>query len=176
MVRLSYPNLFVAKAGESGGEPKFSAAFLLDKEINAKDIAAVQAAMKTVADAKWPTGIPKAVKKCLRDGSEKDDVAYENCVFFNASSKTRPPVVDKDPSVALNESDGKPYAGCYVNAVVQFWAQDNAYGKRINSELRSVQFAKDGEPLGRAPVDPTKEFENLENGPAATESDESAPW
>ena len=36
------------------------------------------------------------------------------------------------------------YAGCYVNAVVEFWAQDDDNGKRINCALGPVQFFKDG--------------------------------
>ena len=32
-----------------------------------------------------------------------------------------------------------------MNAIVELWAQDNNYGKRINASLAGVQFAKDGE-------------------------------
>jgi hypothetical protein len=32
--------------------------------------------------------------------------------------------------------------------VVELWAQDNQYGKRINASLGGVQFAKDGESFG----------------------------
>mgnify|MGYP001230954780 CR=1 FL=1 len=36
----------------------------------------------------------------------------------------------------------------YVNANIELWAQNNAYGKRINATLLVVQFSKDGEPFG----------------------------
>jgi tripartite-type tricarboxylate transporter receptor subunit TctC len=44
----------------------------------------------------------------------------------------------------LTEDDNKPFAGCYVNATIRLWAQDNQYGKRINAQLRAVQYVKDG--------------------------------
>jgi hypothetical protein len=56
-------------------------------------------------------------------------------------------VVDRDRT-PLTASDGKPYAGCFVNAVVELWAQDNQYGKRINASLGGVQFAADGDAFG----------------------------
>ena len=40
------------------------------------------------------------------------------------------------------------YAGCYVNAVIELWFQNNGFGKRVNANLLGVQFFKDGEPFG----------------------------
>ena len=46
----------------------------------------------------------------------------------------------------LVESSGKPYSGCYVNAIIECWAQDNKeFGKRINFGLKGVQFLRDGD-------------------------------
>jgi hypothetical protein len=45
-------------------------------------------------------------------------------------------------------ADGTLYAGCYVNAIVDIWAQDNQFGKRINAKLLVVRKKKDGEPIG----------------------------
>lgn len=33
------------------------------------------------------------------------------------------------------EADGLVYSGCYVNARIELWAQDNANGKRVNAKL-----------------------------------------
>jgi hypothetical protein len=49
---------------------------------------------------------------------------------------------DKSP---LTEADGVVYSGCYVNGIIDLWAQNNNYGKRINATLLGVQFAGDGE-------------------------------
>ena len=79
-VRLSYPQLFKAKSfsaprpGETPSEPKFSASAILDKVKHAALIEAIRAGMKAVAEEKWGVGkVPKTVKYCLRDGSEKED-------------------------------------------------------------------------------------------------------
>jgi hypothetical protein len=58
-------------------------------------------------------------------------------------------VIDRDKT-PLAESDNRPYSGCYVNCIIELWAQNNAYGKRINANLLAVQFYKDGQPFGDA--------------------------
>ena len=170
-VRLSYPNLFRAKAfsapqpGQPASKPKFSAVALIDKKTQAGLIKLVQDGQKSVAEEKWGVGkVPKAVKYCLRDGSEKDDTdGYgDGIMFLNASSDKPVPVVDCDLS-ALSEASGKPYAGCYVVMLIRLWAQDNQFGKRVNAALRVVQFAKDGEPFGEGAVNIEKELKPIDD-------------
>lgn len=163
--RLSFPQLFRAKAFQKDQEPTFSACFILDKAKDAKQIAGVKEAMAAVAKEKWGDKVPKGVKLCLRAGDEpgKEDVdGYgPEVMFISASSRKKIPVVNRDLT-PLGEDDGKPYAGCFVNASLRLWAQDNEYGKRINAQLRAVQFVKDGEAFGEAPVDVEEEFEAME--------------
>lgn len=165
-VRCSWPQLFEAKAMKPTDKPKFSMTAILDKKEHAADIKAVEAAMKAVAEEKWGVGkVPKAVKYCLRDGSEKEDVdGYGPGVMFMPASSNedrRPSVVDKD-NAPLDGTQNKPYAGCYVDVSVRFWAQDNEYGKRVNAQLRAVRFRKDGKPFGESgPVDAAKDFANV---------------
>jgi hypothetical protein len=160
-VRLSFPALFKAKAGPDGGEPKFGASFLLDKTKHAAKIKEIEAAIEKLHREELKGKHMKGT--CLHDGSEKPDTdGYGPGVkYVSVSSRKRVPIVDRDPSVALAEEDGKPYAGCYVNASIRLWVQDNQYGKRINAELRAVQFSKDGESFGAAPVDAEAEFATL---------------
>lgn len=61
--------------------------------------------------------------------------------------KGRPHVVNRD-GTPLTEADGKPYAGCYVNATIEIWAQNNQWGNALRATLRSVQFVRDGEAFG----------------------------
>ena len=63
------------------------------------------------------------------------------------------------------EADGLPYSGCYVNASIELWAQDNNYGKRINASLRGVQFYRDGDAVagGGGPAS-EDEFDDLAEG------------
>lgn len=174
-VRLSYPNLFKPKAMQEGDTPKYSAAFILDTTKHAKDIAAIKAAMNQVAEEKWGKGkVPKGVKYCLRSGEEegrKDVDGYgPGTMFFNASNDKKIPVVGRNVE-PLTAEDGKPYAGCYVNVMVRFWAQDNSYGKRVNAQLRTVQFVKDGQAFGDKPTDPKAAFQDLGDAPEADAND-----
>ncbi len=162
-VRLSFPALFKAKAFNDSGTPKYSAVFLLDKAKNKGEIAAIEKAIETVIKDKWPKGINRKIMKpsCLHDGEEKPETdGYgEDVMYVSASNAKRVPVVDADMT-PLTEESGKPYAGCFVNASIRLWAQDNEYGKRVNAQLRAVQFLKDGEPFGEKPADPEQEIED----------------
>lgn len=164
-LRLSFPQLFRAKAFNKDQEPAFSACFILNKESDAKQIQAIREAMTHVANEKWGTKVPKGVKLCLRAGDEEGKEGVDgygpDVMFVSASSRKKVPVVGRDLT-PLSEEDGKPYAGCYVNVSLRLWAQDNEYGKRINAQLRAVQFVKDGEAFGEAPVDVEEEFEAME--------------
>lgn len=165
-VRLSYPKLFKPEPfGNEGGDPYFSANFILDKKRDAETIKAIKARIEAVKKDKWkdkPTG---AVKVCLRDGSERDgsDGYGDGVMFISASSKQerRPKVVDKNYN-PLSPEDGKPYAGCYVHASIRLWAQDNNYGKRVNAELRVVIHHADGEPFGAGAVDAESDFAGID--------------
>jgi len=167
-VRLSFPHLFTAHAmKDSAGkeqEPKFSATFLLDNTTHGP----LMDQMDRVADRlcldefKKPRG--PWLKYCLRDGNEKSDLeGYGDGVsFISASNKVRPGVVDRRTN-PLTEQDGVIYAGCYVNAIIRLWVQNNGWGKRINAQLQCVQFVKDGDSFGATTIDPTKAFSSLDD-------------
>ena len=151
-LRLSFPNLFQPDAFDANQKPKFGATFILDK--SDPQVAVIREHMNDVGRQKWGTKwddqkFRSSVTACIRDGSDKShlDGFSEDNIFFNASNPKRPTVVDRDRS-AIAEEDGKIYAGCFVNASVEFWVQDNQYGKRINASLRGVQFAGQGEAFG----------------------------
>ena len=74
--------------------------------------------------------------------------------------KLRPLVVDADKSPLVAE-DGKPYSGCYVNASVELWPQDNNYGKRVNATLMGVQFFRDGESFSGGGVASEDDFDDV---------------
>lgn len=145
-VRLSFPNLF-QKAKFEGAETKYEATFLLNKEQHATVIAAIEKDMTSRIKIELKGAKLPGDRKCLKDGDESNYDGYEGCMSFKAGNTKRPLVIDRDKS-PITESDEKVYAGCYVNAVVELWVQNNGYGKRINANLLGVQFAKDGEAFG----------------------------
>jgi len=165
-VRLSFPDLFKAKAVTEGAEPKFGAHFLLEKKEDAEQIKTLKTEIWALAKGKWQDKAKEMIQKgkihvCLHEGSEKEYDGYtENNMYVSTSSTKRPLVIDRDKGV-LTESDRRPYAGSYVNAIIRLWCQDNQFGKRVNAELLGVQFSKDGESFGAAPLDPDA-FEALE--------------
>lgn len=166
--RISFPELFEPKAF-GDGKPSFSASFLLAK--NDPQIEKLNATILDVAKEKWGEkgestlkSIKAGDKVFVHDGATKDYAGYgPEVVFLNARSYTRPAVVDRDKSI-LAESDGRIYAGCYVNAIIEVWAQDNGYGKRINATLTGVQFVKDGDSFTGGRAASNDDFEDLSEG------------
>lgn len=168
-VRIAFAQIFQPATVNGQGDPAFSASFLFAHDHPC--VAEVDKAIDTVGKDKWGAKWP-AIKKELtmgnrlakQDGDLKASYeGYEGNLFISSRNKTRPLVIDRDKT-PLTEADGKPYGGCYVNASIEFWAQDNAYGKRINASLRGVQFLRDGDSFsggGSADVD---EFDDMGDG------------
>lgn len=173
-VRLAFPVLFEAKTVNGEGKPAFSASFL----INPADpqVKAINAAIEQVAKDKWGAKAEAILKQmraqdkvCLHDGDLKSNYdGFPGNLYVSARSATRPLVIDRDKA-PLNEQDGKPYAGCYVNASVELWPQDNNYGKRINASLRGVQFLRDGDAFAGGGAASEDEFDDVSEGAAAAD-------
>jgi hypothetical protein len=166
-VRIAFcQNLFKAGSMTAGDKPKFSATFLIAKDDPQLNV--IRTAITRVASDKWADkaesilkGLHASGKICLRDGDVKSEYdGFEGTMFISTSSSTAPLVIDRDRT-ELAEADGRPYAGCYVNASINIWAQDNQYGKRVNAKLRGVQFVGDGDAfVGSAPAK-ADEFDDL---------------
>lgn len=168
-VRLSFCDALFEPEVVRGGKPRYSANFIIDPstESGKKNDAKVKAAIKAVREEKWGSDFPKlkADQLAYRDGDEESWDGYAGMWYVSASraEKLGPPVVvDRNPKIQLTAKSGKPYAGCYVNAVARFWSQDDAeFGKRVNCTLEAVQFFKDGDSFGAAKIDATKAFEDF---------------
>tara|TARA_R110000824_G_scaffold341758_1_gene528180 strand:+ start:33 stop:566 length:534 start_codon:yes stop_codon:yes gene_type:complete len=158
-VRLSFPSLY-RKAVFGGDETKFEATFLLDKTSHDKIIKQIETEIKAVSADKHKGKKLPAEKICLKDGDTIDYDGYAGNMSIKASSTKRPMVIGADKA-PLTEDDGKPYAGCYVNAIVELWGQKNQYGERVNANLLAVQFAKDGEPFGDGVVASVDDFDEI---------------
>lgn len=167
--RIAFAQLFTAKQVNGEGEPAFSASFIIPK--TAACVKLLNATIDKVAQEKWKEKAPALLKTlrasdkvCLRDGDLKENYeGFPGNFFVSARNKTRPVIKNRDTS-PLVEADGKPYSGCYVHAVLDIWAQDNKYGKRVNATLQGVQFVKDGDAFsGAAPLQEDA-FEDLGEG------------
>lgn len=148
-VRFSYTNVFVPKAGMSGGEPKYSVSILIPKS-DKEGVAKIQKAFedcKTSNAAFFGGSVPKLLKGGLRDGDvEKEDEAYAGHYFINANSAQKPDIVDANRETLYDSSDF--YSGCYGRASVTFYPYIAAGSKGIACGLNNLQKLEDGEKLG----------------------------
>lgn len=108
----------------------------------------------------------KADNYAVRDGEMETWEGYEGCWYISAAADTRPQVIGRDRR-PIGKDDGIVYSGCYVNAIVTLWYQPA--GKRrgqtvpmaVWARLNAVQFVKDGDAFGAAPVDTDSEFDDI---------------
>jgi len=152
--RLSYPSIF-RKATFQGVEAnKYEATFLLHKDKDADQIEAIEKAIEKFKNETFGEGkAPKSLKLTgFMDGDTKDYDGYANHMALKATTTRRTVVIDRDKT-PLVEDDGRPYAGCYVNAIVSPWFSDHPTGgKQILFNLEGIQFYKDGEPFGDSSI------------------------
>lgn len=179
-VRLAFPHLFTPKAVGEDGKKYFKAAFPIEPDSATHK--QIKEAMIAAAKEKWDEKAATIFKKlkedrklCFEEKSPSNDSGevyngFEGMYVLNATrnaSRGRVTLVGRDPKKGpLAEEDGVLYGGCYVNAIVDVWAQDNTSdrgGKRINCELLGVQFVKDGEAFGGGAAASVDDFEVLED-------------
>lgn len=167
-VRLSFPVLFEAKAFEPGAKPRFDATFLVEPgSANDKKIkAAIDEAAKDAYGAKAAAFLKSfegnSNKYCYLDGDLKEYDGYEGMMYLACHASARPLVIDRDKT-PLTEQDGKPYAGCYVNATVDIYAQTGKY-PGIRASFNGVQFASEGDAFGGGARGSLDDFEDLSDG------------
>lgn len=152
--RLSFPSIFRKSVFQGVEANKYEATFLLDKEKDADQIAAIEKVIEKFKDETFGVGkAPKSLKLTgFMDGDTKDYDGYANKMALKATTSRRTVVIDRDKT-PLVEDDGKPYAGCYVNGIVSPWFSDHATGgKQILFNLDGIQFWKDGAPFGDAGI------------------------
>lgn len=150
-IRFSYANVFVATIAPGSTIAKFSTSLIwkkTNKAFTAVINAAVEAAKKKGVSDLWKGKLPPVLKMPVRDGDvdRPDDANYAGCYFMNASSTTRPGVVDENKQEILNKDDF--YSGCYGRANINFYAFDKNGSKGIACGLNHVQKIADGDRLG----------------------------
>ncbi|MDD9148135.1 DUF2815 family protein [Sporolactobacillus sp. CQH2019] len=149
-VRFSYLHCFEAVAIQDGQDPKYSVSLLIPKSdtTTLRKIKAATDAAKKAGASKWGGKIPANLKTPLRDGDAErpDQEEYKGCYFLNASSKTKPGVVDQHLNAIIDSDD--LYSGCYGRASLNFYAYNAAGNKGIAAGLNNLQKMEDGDYLG----------------------------
>lgn len=151
-VRASFVHLLEPDAFE-GQDPKYSVMLLIpktDKVTLSKIKKAQKAAAEAGKSSKFDGKLPKNLKNTLRDGDEEQDTdeypEFKGMYFINASSKTKPGIVDKDRQEILDPDD--IYSGMYVRASLNFFAYNTAGNKGVSAGLNNIQKVGDGDFLG----------------------------
>jgi len=184
-VRLSFAQgLFeatVIPGADATAKPKYNCGLIVPPDHPQYN--ALIEKQKAVAREKW-TGKDKAGKPlwegvylalekkdrlAVHDGDAKPSYdGYPGNFFLSPSAleNAAPTVIDLDRSL-LSAKLGRPYSGCYVNAAIELWAQDNNFGQRVNARLRGIQFFADGDSFSAGRPADADEFESVEEGAGA---------
>jgi len=167
-VRLSFPDIFQATDYQGDKKFRYNATLLVSP--GGENHNRIEAAIKTVAAdeygkkaeqflAQWRGN---AQKFCYLNGDTKEYEGYEGMMFLACHRKQKdgpPTVLDRDKS-PLVEASGRPYAGCFVNASTEIYAQ-GGLNAGIRASFSGIQFVADGDSFGGgAPASPD-EFEDL---------------
>jgi hypothetical protein len=170
-----------AEEYQNNGVPRHSATFLVGEDSKASIDGgktwkpandAIEAAILAAAKEKWtkPGQAEKQVvavrgnsnKFCYTDGDLKEYDGFEGKMALAAHRKASdgaPTIIDRDKT-PLKQTDARPYAGCYVNAVVEIYAQDGQ-NSGIRCGLMGIQFYRDGDSFGGAGKAKDDDFEDL---------------
>lgn len=120
-------------------------------------VAEIVAKMKIACNNQWGTQGPAMYDSlkakhmlCLKEGSimKPGEEAYAGKLFIAGNAKKRFTIVGPDRTPVNSGDAFAPYSGAFGNGIIQIWAQDNSWGKRVNAQIMGVQFSRHGEPLG----------------------------
>ena len=147
------------------GEPAYGGKFPIEPDSDTSR--AIEAAMLEAAAQKWEKEDPKKILAMLIEDKKvcferKPYKSKKNGEVYNGfegmwtlgsrtpANKPQPSVFNKygEPVTETSKIEQLIYDGSRVNAKVEFWAQDNKYGRRINCSLLGVMFAADGKSFG----------------------------
>lgn len=150
-VRFSYLHVFRPNSVGDSEDAKYSVSLIIPKS-DTQTIKRIKAAIKAAAEqgknSKFNGKVPANLKHPLRDGDEDrpDDEAYADAYFINASSATKPGVVDKNLNPIIEEEE--LYSGCYGRASINFYTFNSNGNRGIAAGLNNLQKLTDGDPLG----------------------------
>ena len=135
---------------DANAKKKYSVSLIIPKN-DTKSVNAVKAAIQNALNAgigKFGGKIPAVWKNPLRDGDTErpDDEAYKGCYFINATSQSKPGVVNIQRQPIMEQDEF--YSGCYGYASVNFFAFNTNGNKGIACGLNHLMKTKDGESLG----------------------------
>lgn len=180
-VRVSFPQLVEPKkTTNEKGEVRtaWSADFILPPD--SQQYKQVMQQYMTLAADKWKERAQTIMQmiqadrksRCYGNGAEKVNKTtllpydgYEGNAYVSAISNRQPQMiqpngqpVDASNSMAYQAIARGVYGGCYVNAAIRLWLQENIHGRGVRCDLVAIQFSKDGDAFGGGGADVTGMF------------------
>jgi hypothetical protein len=148
-------------------KPRYTAWLVLDPKTQQDQINDIKSKLSKFLQDNFDDGIKfnHLDQLCWHKGDDKSHKYPElkGLVYISASNHKQPTIVDRGRN-PLTQSTGLPYDGCYVNAGIELWKQDNKNGIGINASLAGVQFDSDGEAfVGGGRIMAAGEFDVLED-------------
>jgi len=118
----------------------------------------LDAGYAAVAKQKWKDKASAIVATCMKDRKKSawqkteytndEGTAYDgfaDMFYLRARNEDAPLILGPDAEEITKGKAGAPYGGCYVNAQVELFPQDNSFGKALRCKILGVQFAADGD-------------------------------
>lgn len=167
--RLAFPNIYTPKESTDGGKAKYNCSLIIPPDHPI--IPELDKAFEKIALDKWGkngaailAGLRKQDRLCLHDGDTKASYdGFAGNMFISASSDSQPSIRNRAGEHVQAGKDQAPYGGCYVLGKIELWPQDHQkHGKRINAQIRGVQFMRDGDAFSAGRPASDDEFESLE--------------
>ena len=161
--RISFANIWEPRS-INGSEEKYSVSCLIpksDKATLTKIHKAIEAAKEAAKGKRWGGKIPATLKLPMHDGDVErpDDENYKDMMFFNATSKEAPQIVDRKVQPILDPMDCG--SGDYCNVSVNFYGFSTGGNRGVAAGLQNIQLVRHGERLaGKATA--ASDFEALE--------------
>lgn len=171
-VRLAFPVLWEPEfKTEDAKQKTFSAIGLMGP--NHPAIKEIEAAIDAVIREKWGDKYAqvKAMiveggpdRTCLRNGNGKPQYdGFPGNWYISASSVVRPGVKDQNPKVDLTEADGKIYAGCFVDLIIDIYGYDKPR-PGVTAQLMGVQKRGEGDAFGGGRPASEEDYDDLSTG------------
>jgi hypothetical protein len=163
-VHIAFPALAEPQAiGE--GKPAYGGKLIIDPQDNGGNfVRLIDREIRTVAKEKWKDRAEEILQMLEEDDkvcfkkkpyrSKKTGKVFEGFEGMyhlgTRSETTKPTVIDISGAEVTDKDQIRAliYSGCRVHAEVEFWAQDNQYGRRINCTMNGVMFAAHGQRFG----------------------------
>ena len=196
--RLSFPNLIEPqkRVDATTGKERISYNCELILPPNDQGFAAFMKRYGELALEKWKEHAQAVMQmiqndrklRCYGQGEEKVNQktfqpynGYPGHVFITVGNQNAPQMIQADGkpvdpanTMAYQSQARKLYGGCYVNAAVKPWLQENKHGRGIRCDLIAIQFLRDGESFGAGVTDASDMFGTVA-APAAAPADNSIP-